>query len=424
MPREQLRIGSLFTGYGGLDLAVEQFFDAHTVWTCDNDPGACKIIAHRYPDIPNLGDITKVDWVAVEPIDIVTGGWPCQPFSHAGKRLGAADERALWPEVARAVRTLRPRYVVLENVAAIASAGELARAAGDLAALGYVGSWRSLRAADVGAPHGRLRTFILAADTRREHGQRWSPAITRSARVRKSSSESERLAEDAAANAERLSLAGRGGVRDVGGAAEGRSRETRQQRDRDAAHHRGTTTADAEPHNWNGQPPERMMGYLSHGDSAKTGPDQVLPGMRKADDPQAIRDESDVRGHGPIPSSPELLPELREYQDSRDQGHASLASAETSSDGVQQVRIDQRPTCSPQGQGPCEQRPDESSNALLFLPPEASLAGRPSQTGSRSCYLPQTSTAVRGVRTTPPSSMGEASDVLTRMQGGSAQQAN
>jgi DNA (cytosine-5)-methyltransferase 1 len=162
-----VRIGSLFTGYGGLDCAVEQFFNGETVWTCDNDPGASKIIAHRYPDIPNLGDVTKADWTQVEPVEILTGGWPCQPFSHAGKRLGAADERALWPEVARAVRALRPRYVVLENVAAIASAGELARAAGDLAAFGYVGSWRSLRAADIGAPHGRQRTFILAADAER-----------------------------------------------------------------------------------------------------------------------------------------------------------------------------------------------------------------------------------------------------------------
>lgn len=170
-----MRIGSLFTGFGGLDQAVEEVFDARTVWTSDIDPGACKIIAHRYPDAPNLGDITTIDWSQVEPVDILTGGWPCQPFSLAGKRKGAADERALWPEVARAVRALRPRYIVLENVSAIASAGtgpELARATASLAELGYMGSWLRLRAADVGAPHGRARIFIFATDANSERVNR------------------------------------------------------------------------------------------------------------------------------------------------------------------------------------------------------------------------------------------------------------
>ena len=165
-----MKIGSLFTGYGGLDLAVEQSFNAHTVWTSDIDPGACKIIAHRYPNIPNLGDITTINWANVQPVHIICFGWPCQPFSLAGKRKGAEDERALWPEAARAIRILRPRHVVLENVAAIATAGELARAIGDLSAFGYVGQWRCLRASDIGAPHGRARIFILAWDASRRHG--------------------------------------------------------------------------------------------------------------------------------------------------------------------------------------------------------------------------------------------------------------
>jgi DNA (cytosine-5)-methyltransferase 1 len=160
-----MRIGSLFTGYGGLDLAAEEFYTAEVAWSCDIDLGASKILAHRYPDAPNLGDITAVDWSTVEPVNILTGGWPCQPFSLAGKQKGAADERALWPEVVRAVRTLRPGHVVLENVAAIATAGELARAVGDLASLGYVGQWRCVRASDVGAPHQRARLFIVATDS-------------------------------------------------------------------------------------------------------------------------------------------------------------------------------------------------------------------------------------------------------------------
>jgi DNA (cytosine-5)-methyltransferase 1 len=168
--------GSLFSGYLGLDLAVEQVFGAETAWTSDIDEGARKIIAHR-TTAPNLGDITKINWAQVEPVSILAAGWPCQPFSLAGKRKGAADERALWPYVGDAVRILRPRYVVLENVSAIATAGELARATASLAALGYVGSWLRLRASDVGAPHGRARIFIVATDA--EHDGSDGPALGR-----------------------------------------------------------------------------------------------------------------------------------------------------------------------------------------------------------------------------------------------------
>lgn len=158
-----ITVGSLFAGYLGLDLGVEAAFGGtQLAWVSEIDPGASKIIAHHHPTVPNLGDITAIDWTGVPPVDILTGGWPCQPFSQAGKRKGAADERALWPEVARAVRALRPRYVVLENVSAIATAGELERATASLAALGYVGSWLCLRASDIGAPHRRERIFILA----------------------------------------------------------------------------------------------------------------------------------------------------------------------------------------------------------------------------------------------------------------------
>jgi DNA (cytosine-5)-methyltransferase 1 len=170
-----MNIGSLFSGYLGLDLAVEQVFGAETAWTSDIDEGARKIIAHR-TTAPNLGDITKIDWAQVEPVRILAAGWPCQPFSLAGKRKGAADERALWPYVADAVRILRPRYVVLENVSAIATAGELARATASLAALGYVGSWLRLRASDVGAPHGRARIFIVASDAENLGHERIRPA--------------------------------------------------------------------------------------------------------------------------------------------------------------------------------------------------------------------------------------------------------
>jgi len=182
-----VKIGSLFSGYGGLEQGVQSVFGGGTAWVSDIDPGACKILAHRYPDVPNLGDITRVDWMAVEPVDVLTGGFPCQDVSHAGKRAGLKpDTRSgLWSQMAYAIDTLRPRLVVAENVRGLLSApahsdveqcpwcvggaadGEpplraLGAVLGDLADLGYDARWVGLRAADVGAPHGRFRVFVVA----------------------------------------------------------------------------------------------------------------------------------------------------------------------------------------------------------------------------------------------------------------------
>lgn len=158
-----LTVGSLCTGYGGLELGLAELTDVRLLWVADNDPAATKVLAHHYPHAVNLGDLTAVDWARVLRVDAITAGWPCQPWSLAGKREGAKDERAIWPAVADAVRSVRPRLVFLENVPSIAAAGELARACGDLASAGYVGAWDSVRAADVGAPHRRERLFIVGA---------------------------------------------------------------------------------------------------------------------------------------------------------------------------------------------------------------------------------------------------------------------
>ena len=158
-----MRIGSLFSGAGGLDMAVEEVFGGTVVWQCEFNEAASKVLAHRYPGVPNFGDVTSIDWDTVEPVDVMCGGYPCQPFSAAGQRKGTDDERHLWPHFAEAIRRVRPRYVVLENVAGHRSMG-FDSVLGDLAAIGYVGSWCSVRASDVGAPHRRERVFILAVD--------------------------------------------------------------------------------------------------------------------------------------------------------------------------------------------------------------------------------------------------------------------
>lgn len=163
------RIGSICTGYGGLDMAVHQVFGGELAWVADIDPGANQILAHRYPHLPNLGDITTVDWSQVEPVDIFTGGFPCQPVSAAGQRKGVTDDRWLFDDICSALGRMvtRPRLLVFENVLGLLTANRgdaMARVVQGLAALGYVGSWRTVRASDVGAPHRRERVFIVAED--------------------------------------------------------------------------------------------------------------------------------------------------------------------------------------------------------------------------------------------------------------------
>ncbi|MFD8383967.1 DNA cytosine methyltransferase [Streptomyces sp. NPDC059679] len=170
-----VRIGSVCTGYGGLDVAVQEVFGGSLAWVADNDPGASRILAHHYPRVPNLGDITAVRWEDVEPVDILCGGYPCQPFSTAGKRKGTADDRHIWPYIACALRVLRPRYAVFENVAGHLSLG-FDTVLADLAALGFDAEWCVVRADQVGAAHQRKRLFILArlADARRAGlARRW-----------------------------------------------------------------------------------------------------------------------------------------------------------------------------------------------------------------------------------------------------------
>ena len=185
------RIGSLCSGYGGLDMATQSVFGGSVAWHCQYDPDdkhqyAAQILARHWPDIPNHGDITAVDWAAVEPVDILTAGFPCQDVSLAGLRAGIADgtRSGLWLHVARAIRELRPRLVVIENVRGLLSSqahsdvepcpwcvggagGEpplraLGAVLGDLAGLGFDAEWAVVRASEVGAPHQRERVFLLA----------------------------------------------------------------------------------------------------------------------------------------------------------------------------------------------------------------------------------------------------------------------
>lgn len=141
-------------------MAVESFFNAETIWTCEFDKYASQVIEKRI-NKPNHGDLKTTDWTQVEPIDILTAGYPCQPFSTAGLRKGADDERHLWPYIKNIIGILRPKFIVLENVRGHFGLG-FREVLGDLASCGYDATWRLVQASDVGAPHRRERLFILA----------------------------------------------------------------------------------------------------------------------------------------------------------------------------------------------------------------------------------------------------------------------
>lgn len=156
-----MRIGSLFSGYGGLDLGVMDALGGEIAWHVESDEAPSRILAHHWPDVPNYGDVTAVNWQTANPIDVLTAGYPCQPFSVSGKRKGDQDERHLWPHVADAIRGLRPWLAILENVAGHLSLG-FGRVLGDLAEAGYDTQWVCVPASAAGAPHRRERVFIAA----------------------------------------------------------------------------------------------------------------------------------------------------------------------------------------------------------------------------------------------------------------------
>ena len=155
-----LTVGSLFSGIGGLDLGLERA-GMQVIWQSEIDPYACRVLKKHWPEVVNHGDIKRIQWGDVVQPDIICGGYPCQPFSTAGKRNGTDDPRHLWPWVLTAISELRPQYAILENVRGHLSLGGLA-VVGDLAAIGYDAEWRIVSAASVGANHRRDRIIIVA----------------------------------------------------------------------------------------------------------------------------------------------------------------------------------------------------------------------------------------------------------------------
>jgi DNA (cytosine-5)-methyltransferase 1 len=155
-----ITFGSLFTGIGGLDLGLEQV-GMQCRWQVEINPYCTKVLEKHWPDIRRYTDVREIE--DLEVVDLICGGFPCQPVSVAGLRRGTEDKRWLWPEFHRIIRMVRPRYIIVENVTGLLSANKGSAMGGilrDLAESGYDAQWDRVSAESVGAPHLRWRIFI------------------------------------------------------------------------------------------------------------------------------------------------------------------------------------------------------------------------------------------------------------------------
>ena len=153
--------GSLFAGIGGFDLGFS-WAGIETLWQVEIDGYCRQVLERHFPEAQRFADVGECGKDNLTPVDIISGGFPCQDISIAGKQEGIDGERSgLWSEFHRIIGELRPRYVVIENVAALVNAG-FDTVLVDLAKIGYDAEWQIISANDVGAPHLRNRIWIVA----------------------------------------------------------------------------------------------------------------------------------------------------------------------------------------------------------------------------------------------------------------------
>lgn len=426
-----MRSGELFAGVGGLGMAVDEVFGTRPAWFAEVDDAPSKVLAYRHPDVPNLGDVTKVDWPTTPRVQVLAGGFPCQDVSLAGRRKGMRDgtRSGLWSEYARAIDIIRPDWIVIENVRGLLSAdaagdvepcplcvgddtGHVLRALGavlgDLADLGFDAEWTGIRASDGGAPHGRFRVFILAwpsAYTDRDGLERVGriSAGERNADGRGSSDETRGNGESAAS----LTLLptpivsdGTGGPKKLEGArfapqmreikqllptpgAYDGERGGSQHPDKRRAGNHSVSIQDVAEH-------LELLEGAAHA-ASEGRPSEVLSSVRRAVDADEIRQRS-PRGSERVPAEEPLLEEVRIHEASGAAGHASVEGESGGTEnGVRAVLSHGRSAHSPSGSGRDKQRAGEPSGALQVVSSEAPLAGRPdvpSRAGSGTAWGP------------------------------------
>lgn len=165
---EKLKVLDLFSGIGGFSLGLERTGGFETVAFCEIDPFCQKVLKKHWPNVPIFEDVRTLNYDG--SIDVITGGFPCQDISCAGKKAGISSETrsGLWSEIVRLTSNLRPKFIIVENVSnlligpANARGRWFGRILGDLAAIGYNAEWHCIPASRLGAPHARERIWVIA----------------------------------------------------------------------------------------------------------------------------------------------------------------------------------------------------------------------------------------------------------------------
>ena len=402
-----MKLGSLFSGYGGLDLGVQLALgEMETAWVSDIEPGPCAILGRRFPTAPNLGDITQINWGEVEPVDIITGGSPCQDLSLSGRRAGMrpGTRSGLWESMLTAIATIRPRLVVWENVRGALSANAfslmeseeghlgdgsggpvlraLGRVLGDLAGIGYDAQWCGIRASDVGAPHGRYRVFVVAYPS----SQRWG---------------TERVTATGETPSWRTPTvdSGRGGtpmnLLPTPTARDGKDSEIGPAKHRpDDVDTLSRALVDFGHYAPAVQRWERILGRAApdptevssgsrrkcevHGDSKEVRSGKVLHRMREANVSQTVR-EREVGRSRSFPAEEALFTGLCEYKRKSDREPVPSSCQGTSENGLRDMWDSTGSTCTSCGPRSRKQQSVESENTMRELPSTTSLAGRSGQ---------------------------------------------
>lgn len=156
-----LTVGSLFSGIGGIDLGLERA-GMKTLWQIEKDEWCRKVLTKHWPFVRKYEDVTDINWKELEKVDVLCGGFPCQPFSSAGSRKGIEDERWLWPFFKESIAEIKPKYVIIENSSDLVHSPAIIVILSDLSNLGYNAEWTRIRASAFNAPHPRPRSWIVA----------------------------------------------------------------------------------------------------------------------------------------------------------------------------------------------------------------------------------------------------------------------
>ncbi len=360
------RFGSLFSGVGGLDRALKAC-GWEPAWQVENDEFCTKILERHWPDVRRYGDIREIDWRAVEPVELVCAGFPCQPFSVAGQNRGEDDERNMWPETYRAVRELRPRYVFLENVPGLLAHGYFGRILGDLAQGGYDAVWDTFTAAEVGATHRRERLFILAYALGHPEGEQRQGRAESAGRAGQAlpgrSGATVAIAEGEQMGAAGLSWQSAGfppGPDDRAAWA----RVLAEVPALEPAVCRSTSRISAWMDCLDRDEAHKLV--LAYANATQAQPFEALHDLWDAHGPSG-QDDWAPRRFPDIRSEEVLFAYLRQLARDGEQGRTSLASAATSEGCLRSLWMDQIVTCPSCGWRPHSRRSKEHSDALRTL---------------------------------------------------------